>query len=138
MVGERFEFWSAEELGLIGSEHYVAGLSKEQRDRITAYLNIDMVARGELIYVVRTDFGPTDAWDRTILAAQETGVRFSPTVQPAWSDHATFAREGMSAAWLWSGEDPAFHSPRDTFDRVQPESVERAGLITLAFLRSYE
>lgn len=40
----RFAFWSAEELGLIGSEHYVAGLSEEQREEIALYLNFDMIA----------------------------------------------------------------------------------------------
>lgn len=40
----RFALWTAEELGLVGSEHYVAGLSKEQRDDIALYLNFDMIA----------------------------------------------------------------------------------------------
>ncbi len=40
----RFAFWSAEELGLLGSEHYVAELSEEQRADIALYLNFDMIA----------------------------------------------------------------------------------------------
>ncbi|WP_248963146.1 M28 family metallopeptidase [Sphaerisporangium perillae] len=40
----RFSFWSAEELGLLGSEHYVASLSPEERAKIKLYLNFDMVA----------------------------------------------------------------------------------------------
>ena len=39
----RFAWWGAEELGLLGSEYYVANLPQAERDRITAYLNFDMV-----------------------------------------------------------------------------------------------
>ncbi|GAA3789668.1 aminopeptidase PaaP [Sphaerisporangium flaviroseum] len=40
----RFSFWSAEELGLLGSEHYVASLTPAERAKIKLYLNFDMVA----------------------------------------------------------------------------------------------
>lgn len=40
----RFAWWSAEELGLLGSEHYVAQLSERQRKDIALYLNFDMIA----------------------------------------------------------------------------------------------
>ncbi|WP_169986967.1 M28 family metallopeptidase [Microbispora sp. H10836] len=40
----RFSFWSAEEFGTLGSEHYVANLSAEEQARIKLYLNFDMVA----------------------------------------------------------------------------------------------
>ncbi|MFE4639305.1 M28 family metallopeptidase [Streptomyces sp. NPDC056773] len=40
----RFAWWSAEELGLLGSEHYVAQLSEQQKKDIALYLNFDMIA----------------------------------------------------------------------------------------------
>ncbi len=40
----RFALWSAEELGLLGSDHYVGQLSPQQRDDIALYLNFDMIA----------------------------------------------------------------------------------------------
>ncbi|MCF6525656.1 M28 family metallopeptidase [Streptomyces sp. JJ36] len=40
----RFALWSAEELGLIGSEHYVAELPEAEREDIALYLNFDMIA----------------------------------------------------------------------------------------------
>ncbi len=39
----RFAWWGAEELGLLGSEHYVGELSQEEIDEIALYLNFDMV-----------------------------------------------------------------------------------------------
>jgi Zn-dependent M28 family amino/carboxypeptidase len=49
----RFAWWSAEELGLLGADAYVAGLSPEQRADIALYLNFDMIAspnHAELVY----------------------------------------------------------------------------------------
>ncbi|WP_436740356.1 M28 family peptidase [Streptomyces sp. BBFR102] len=40
----RFAWWSAEENGLLGAEHYVGTLSEKQRGQIPAYLNFDMIA----------------------------------------------------------------------------------------------
>ncbi|WP_258038802.1 M28 family metallopeptidase [Streptomyces sp. SM12] len=40
----RFAFWGAEELGLLGAEHYVGELDQAERDRIGLYLNFDMIA----------------------------------------------------------------------------------------------
>ncbi|MGW6914872.1 M28 family metallopeptidase [Kitasatospora sp. NPDC054939] len=40
----RFIWWSAEEFGLVGSEHYVAQLSEAEKKRIKLYLNFDMIA----------------------------------------------------------------------------------------------
>ena len=39
----RLGFWGAEELGLLGSRHYVRSLDRAERRRISAYLNFDMV-----------------------------------------------------------------------------------------------
>jgi Zn-dependent M28 family amino/carboxypeptidase len=39
----RFAWWGAEELGLLGAEYYVDTLPQPERDRISAYLNFDMV-----------------------------------------------------------------------------------------------
>jgi len=40
----KFAFWSAEELGLVGSESYVERLTEAQRAQIKLYLNFDMIA----------------------------------------------------------------------------------------------
>ena len=40
----RFAWWSAEENGLLGSEHYVATMSSLDKKEIKLYLNFDMIA----------------------------------------------------------------------------------------------
>ncbi|MGW1491245.1 M28 family metallopeptidase [Streptomyces sp. NPDC002402] len=49
----RFAWWSAEEVGLLGSEHYVANLSGLGKKEIKLYLNFDMIASpnyGQFVY----------------------------------------------------------------------------------------
>ncbi|MGW7415053.1 M28 family metallopeptidase [Streptomyces sp. NPDC054863] len=49
----RFAWWSAEELGLLGAEDYVAKLTPEQRKKIALYLNFDMIGSpnfGQFVY----------------------------------------------------------------------------------------
>ncbi|KAG7091941.1 hypothetical protein E1B28_008333 [Marasmius oreades] len=40
----RFAWWSAEEQGLLGSEHWVTTASQEELEKIRLYLNFDMIA----------------------------------------------------------------------------------------------
>ncbi|MBD0747339.1 M28 family peptidase [Streptomyces sp. CBMA152] len=49
----RFAWWSAEELGLLGSDHYVKSLTDAQKRQIKLYLNFDMIASpnaAQLVY----------------------------------------------------------------------------------------
>ncbi|QGK70565.1 M20/M25/M40 family metallo-hydrolase [Allosaccharopolyspora coralli] len=46
----RFAFWGAEEVGLVGSTHYVDTLSQQERDQIAMYLNYDMVGSNNAGY----------------------------------------------------------------------------------------
>ncbi|MFI6500254.1 M28 family metallopeptidase [Nonomuraea typhae] len=46
----RFAFWTSEEIGLLGSDQYVAKLTEQERKRIRLYLNFDMVASPNFAY----------------------------------------------------------------------------------------
>ncbi|QFZ16188.1 M28 family metallopeptidase [Saccharothrix syringae] len=48
----RFAWWGAEELGLVGSEKYVQGLTFEQQLDIALYLNFDMIGSPNAAYFV--------------------------------------------------------------------------------------
>ena len=48
----RFAWWAGEEQGLVGSADYVDGLSQAERDRIAVYMNYDMVASPNYIFMV--------------------------------------------------------------------------------------
>lgn len=42
-----FAFWGAEELGLLGSTHFVSSLSEEDRSKIALNLNFDMIVNSK-------------------------------------------------------------------------------------------
>jgi hypothetical protein len=48
----RFAWWAAEEIGLLGSADYVAGLSKQELNRIALYMNYDMIGSPNYIFMV--------------------------------------------------------------------------------------
>ena len=48
----RLAWWGAEEAGLLGSQAYVDGLSQAEKDRIALYLNFDMVASPNYIFMI--------------------------------------------------------------------------------------
>ncbi|HVL82093.1 MAG TPA: M28 family peptidase, partial [Actinomycetota bacterium] len=126
-----------ERVNHVGSRHHVATMNADQKANLTAFLNVDMVGRGDVLIAGRLRTGSREATQRLLDAGRRTGVPVTERVTPDWSDHGPFLKAGMNAGWIWAGEDPLFHSPRDTFDRVQPHLVERAGRLALAFLRSY-
>jgi hypothetical protein len=114
----RLAFWGAEEIGLIGSRRYVRELSHAERDRIAAYVNLDMVgsprpARGvysdadlHIERMLRRLVGP---------GAEEENAGGN-------SDHAPFERAGIPVGGLFTGagraHDPCYHRACDDIDNV--------------------
>ena len=48
----RIGIWGAEEVGLVGSTHYVESLSQEELGKITSYLNYDMIGSDNYVVTV--------------------------------------------------------------------------------------
>ncbi|MEM6295141.1 MAG: M20/M25/M40 family metallo-hydrolase [Myxococcota bacterium] len=53
----RFAWWGAEEIGLVGSQHYVDTLSDEDRDALLFYLNFDMIGSPNFVRFVHDGDG---------------------------------------------------------------------------------
>ena len=126
----RLGFWGGEEVGLVGSERYVDRLPSDERRRIAAYLNLDMVASpGErpAVYDGATIRGPArdgalriEAVLRRHLPPKAPQVRLSGD-----SDHASFEAHDIPAGGLFTGLDDCYHQPCDTL-----ANVDRAVLAT--------
>jgi Zn-dependent M28 family amino/carboxypeptidase len=111
----RFAFWGAEEEGLIGSTRYVAGLSEADRQRISLYLNLDMVGSPNAAYLAydgdnsdNEGEGPGPEGSATVervlleqLAA--TGVTGEGTDFDGRSDYGPFIAAGIPAGGLFTG-----------------------------------
>jgi Peptidase family M28/PA domain len=114
----RLAFWGAEELGLIGSRRYVRGLSRSERERVAAYLNLDMVGSPRPARGVYSD-ADTDI-ERMLRRLVGPGAEEENA--GGASDHASFQRAGIPVGGLFTGagrpHDPCYHRACDDLDNV--------------------
>jgi Zn-dependent M28 family amino/carboxypeptidase len=111
----RFAWWGAEELGLVGSTHYVTSLTEAQRADIALYLNFDMIGSPNFIRGVYdgdgSDFdlvGPpgSDAIEAMFndhFAGE--GLPFQGTEFSGRSDYQAFINNNIPAGGLFTGAD---------------------------------
>jgi Zn-dependent M28 family amino/carboxypeptidase len=108
----RFAFWGAEEFGLIGSDHYVAGLTEQQLADVALYLNFDMLGSpnwGRFVYDGDGSIGePLPAGSGQIEALfteyfTEAGKPVQDT-DLSNSDHRSFAGAGVPVGGLFTGQ----------------------------------
>ena len=103
----RLAFWGAEEGGPFGSQAYVNGLTPDQRQRIVAYLNFDMLGSTNFIRFVYDE--PSAAAGSqaitTLLATyfEDAGLAWEPIDLSGHSDHGAFAMAGIPTGGLFSG-----------------------------------
>ena len=111
----RFAWWGAEEAGLVGSTHYVNGLSAADRDRIALYLNFDMIASPNFGFFIydgdnsdNVGAGPGPAGSAEIEKVFEDfytmrGEPFKGTDFSGRSDYGPFIAVGIPAGGLFTG-----------------------------------
>ena len=142
--GLRFGFWGAEELGLYGSRRYVESLTPKEHDRISGYINLDMLGSPN---PVRYLYGSGRVRDALEHALRERKLRFETISIGESSDHAPFADAGISAGGLYSGSserktatqarayggrsgrplDPCYHQRCDVVERVDRDVMTELG-----------
>ncbi len=126
----RFIGFGGEEIGLVGSGEYVKGLSADERKRVLAMINIDMVTVGSQLYIG----GTPDLTKLAFGAASEVGagnVQGLPSDLNGASDHASFAQAGIPVLFLNRENDPNYHRAGDTTDKVLPDRLEQIGNIVI-------
>ena len=96
----RFALWGAEELGLLGSQHFVSSLSPTELKNIRAYLNFDMLSSPNAAPFAYGDPQLTKLFTATFTAH---GLTLLPDTVGGRSDHAPFAAAGVPVAGLFSG-----------------------------------
>ncbi|KAL2073907.1 hypothetical protein VTL71DRAFT_11233 [Oculimacula yallundae] len=110
----RFGWWSAEEVGLVGSTKYVESLSAEELDKITLYLNFDMLASPNYVYAIYDGdgsafniSGPPGSGPAEKLFedyfSKDAGLNHVPTAFNSRSDYAAFAAAGVPVGGLFTG-----------------------------------
>jgi aminopeptidase S len=103
----RFAFWGAEELGQIGSAAYVASLDPADRQRLTAYLNFDIVGSPNYVRFVYDDRGAAPGSSAIVELFvsyfQAEALAWEPIDLAGKSDHAPFSAAGIPTSGLFSG-----------------------------------
>lgn len=121
-----FMTFSAEELGLIGSEYYV-NHPRFELSKTVAMLNLDMV--GRLSDNVLTVYGTGTAKEfDDLLTRSNEKLGFDIKRQPEGvgpSDHQSFFLKGIPVYHFFSGFHPDYHRPSDDFDKINVEGISK-------------
>jgi aminopeptidase YwaD len=121
-----------------GSRHYAKGLSPAAARNLAAMINLDMIGRGDtLLSTLRINM-KRGVHRRMLGLAGGLGVPAREHLTPQVSDSVPFAARGIETAWLWTGVESSYHTKFDTPENVTPETLDWAGRLTLATIRSYE
>ncbi|MEX0742493.1 MAG: M28 family peptidase, partial [Phycisphaeraceae bacterium] len=150
-----FAAWSGEELGLLGSSHFVrhftppasafvegppaghppvegahaedeANHAQTLRPGIAAYLNMDMIGRYEQALTLQ-GVGSSEAWPGLIERANvPVGLRIQ-TQDDAYlpTDSTPFFVRGVPVLSAFTGAHAEYHTPRDTADLINFEDTQR-------------
>ena len=151
----RFAWWGAEESGLLGSEYYVANLSKREIKNIALNLNFDMIGSPNFVRFVydgdgsdtplRGPAGSKNIEDVFVEYFESEGLASAPTAFSGRSDYGPFIAVGIPAGGLFTGAegiktdeqaviyggtagdqyDPCYHLACDTFDNVSLEVLDQ-------------
>ncbi|OLB00918.1 MAG: hypothetical protein AUH09_02665 [Candidatus Rokubacteria bacterium 13_2_20CM_70_12] len=129
-----FSLFGGEELGLLGSGHYVRQPAVALAQSV-AMLNFDMVGRlrDDRLIVQGADSGGglVDVLEAAARGGVTLDVRGSPYGP---SDHTRFYEAGVPAVLFTTGGHHDYHRPTDTADRIDAPGMARVAAIALRTL----
>jgi len=123
-----FVAFGAEELGLLGSQHYVRVAGQD----VVAMINVDVVGQGDRLLAFNiAGRGPLlDLADRL---ARERGISLR-VGRSAESDHVSFEQAGIPAIFLARPEITSIHTPEDVPASVSPQALEETAKFVVALV----
>jgi hypothetical protein len=121
-----FAAWSGEELGTLGSSHFVEKLAGggDLRGKVAGYLNMDMVGHlRDQLYVQGT--GSSGVWPAEVERRNvPVGLPLTLQADPYLPTDATpFYMKGVPVLNLFTGAHEDYSSPRDTADKLNYEGI---------------
>jgi Zn-dependent M28 family amino/carboxypeptidase len=136
----RFAWWSAEEIGLVGSTHYVDDLSFEEQLDIALYLNFDMIGSPNAGYFVLdgddsdgVGAGPGPSGSAQIESAFQAfygaaGVATEGKDFDGRSDYGEFVTAGIPSGGLFTGAEQV---------KTEAQAAKWGGTAGVAFDKCY-
>ena len=125
--------FGAEEVGLVGSRHFVASLSPDERQDLQGMINLDMVGVGDQWQLLGSDELVAE------LDAEAASLGLDPVPanlpQGLSGDQNSFIAGDIPAILIHRFDDPRYHSAEDQVQFVEPQLLARATQLTLLALR---
>jgi aminopeptidase YwaD len=121
-----FMAFSGEELGLLGSAHYVKD-PIVPLDRTVAMLNMDMIGRMAANKLIISGSGTSPAWNALLDAVNGT-AKFSVTRSESGfgaSDQQSFYTAKIPVLFFFTGLHADYHRPSDTADKINAADESR-------------
>lgn len=121
-----FALWSGEEMGLVGSNYYIAN-PPVPNEKVAAYLNFDMVGRLRDNQLILQGIGSSDAWKRLIekrnvLAGFNLTLQQDPYVP---TDGMAFYQGKVPILCFFTGITDEYHRPDDDVNTLNYAGMER-------------
>lgn len=132
-----FQLYSGEEMGLLGSRHWVAHPTVDLK-AITAMINLDMV--GNLVdnKLIVDGIRSSPLWkDLVNRFGGGFALEFDPTGRRSIagrSDHAAFESAGIPVLFFNTDEHERYHRSNDHADKLNYEGMERIGTLIINVL----
>lgn len=136
-----FAFWDGEEIGSLGSKHYI-NIALRDTLRAISYMNFDMIGRNtdesrpSMFRYLYTASSPE--FERYLRGAIDRfDLQLDPDYKP-WdnpttgSDNAPFARQGVPIAWFHTDGHADYHRVSDTADKINYQKLTE--IIRAAFV----
>ena len=118
--------WSAEEIGLIGSNTFV-NAPPIPLDQVAAYFNFDMVGRMQDNKLAVQATGSSTTW-ASLIERANVAAGFNLNLQPdpyQPTDVATFNQASVPSLNFTTGAHLDYHKPSDTPDKINYEDLDR-------------
>lgn len=143
-----FAAWSGEELGLLGSSHFVKAFGDDPKAEsiypaMSAYLNMDMIGRMR-DGVILQGVGSSPGW-AAIIEQRNVAIGLPVTLSDDTylpTDATSFYLKGVPILAVFTGAHSEYHSPRDTPDLLDYDALAKIarlmGQVTLSLAESDE
>ena len=136
-----FILFGGEEQGLHGSKQYLALMPEDERARVNAVLNMDMIGSvntpQQTVLLEGAALSQQQIDDLTAAAATYTSLQVQTSLNPFASDHVPFIEAGISAVLTIEGADSAndsIHTSADTLEKISPQYALEILKMNLAFI----
>lgn len=139
-----FAIWSGEELGLLGSSHFIEKYTEQKKTNasippIVAYINLDMVGRLRNNLVIQ-GLGSSQHW--SALIKQITQKPFIPLIMQndpyLPTDSTSFYLHKIPTLNFFTGAHSEYHTSRDTLERLNFEGMKKISIFLSKLILEFE